>query len=423
MPEFTLFAIVGFIAVFSAAFMLLSDNAVYSALFLIVTMVCIAFFFILLDAPFLAMIQITVYAGAIMVLFIFVIMLLGAEKVTAGRPVFKWQAPAAFSLIMALLFAGGITIASGQVDAQSPPPADPLVRVLHSASDVGDVTVAAGEQVLAEALEFRAASDFLPVPAGEVEFTLTTADGASVTLPVELERDTEQTVVVYGEGTDIAAAIIPRDEVAPPSGNTRITVMNAFTEEPYVSLVDLGFNAQLDRDGETIADDVLIEQLELGAFAEPILVRDGEINWAFVRPNGETITTLRDVAVEGDQTELMVVSAERLVDETLRAAAIPTYIQEETPGFGSPAAIGRELFTRYMLVFQMVALLLLGAMVGAIMLTHPEGVPVRERPQGRRKVSRPLTSVLASQLEHDVTVPDAPDTPALPGERQSATGD
>src|SRR4051794_3262397 len=86
MTELFWFGLVGLIAVVSAIFMLLSDNAVHSALFLIVTMGCIAFLFLLLNAPFLAMIQITVYTGAIMVLFLFVIMLLGSERLRDTDP-------------------------------------------------------------------------------------------------------------------------------------------------------------------------------------------------------------------------------------------------------------------------------------------------------------------------------------------------
>ena len=86
MTEFFWFCLVGLVAVVAAIFMLMSDNAVHSALFLIVTMGCIAFLFLLLNAPFLAMIQITVYTGAIMVLFLFVIMLLGSERLQDNDP-------------------------------------------------------------------------------------------------------------------------------------------------------------------------------------------------------------------------------------------------------------------------------------------------------------------------------------------------
>jgi len=47
--------------------------------------------------------------------------------------------------------------------------------------------------------------------------------------------------------------------------------------------------------------------------------------------------------------------------------------------FGGPHSIGELLFTTYMLPMQLVAMLLLAAMVGAIVLTHKEGVPARRR--------------------------------------------
>lgn len=75
-----LFLILATISVFAAISMLTSKNAVHSALFLILNFATIAVFYLLLNAPFLAAVQITVYAGAIMVLFLFVIMLLGAEE-------------------------------------------------------------------------------------------------------------------------------------------------------------------------------------------------------------------------------------------------------------------------------------------------------------------------------------------------------
>lgn len=60
--------------------MVRSHNAIHSALFLILNMLTLAVLYLVLNAPFIAMVQITVYAGAIMVLFLFAIMLLGAER-------------------------------------------------------------------------------------------------------------------------------------------------------------------------------------------------------------------------------------------------------------------------------------------------------------------------------------------------------
>ncbi|MBI3363016.1 MAG: NADH-quinone oxidoreductase subunit J, partial [Chloroflexi bacterium] len=89
--ELSLFFLLALIAMLAAGGMLLSRNAVYSALFLIVNFATVAVFFLLLGAPFIAMAQVTVYAGAIMVLFLFVIMLLGAERLRQ-KSVLPWQA-------------------------------------------------------------------------------------------------------------------------------------------------------------------------------------------------------------------------------------------------------------------------------------------------------------------------------------------
>ncbi len=77
--------------------MLLSRNAIYSALFLVLNFLAVATLYLLLNAAFIAMVQITVYAGAIMVLFLFVIMLLGPARDQLGGP-FRWQLPVALLL-------------------------------------------------------------------------------------------------------------------------------------------------------------------------------------------------------------------------------------------------------------------------------------------------------------------------------------
>ena len=68
------------ISVGSAIAMLFQRNAVHAALFLIVNFFTIAIFYLVLGASFLFAVQIVVYAGAIMVLFLFVIMLLGVDR-------------------------------------------------------------------------------------------------------------------------------------------------------------------------------------------------------------------------------------------------------------------------------------------------------------------------------------------------------
>ena len=77
----TFFWIFGVIAMGSALLCITRKNPVGSALWLVVTLFALAAMFVLLDAQFIAVLQVLVYAGAIMVLFLFVIMLLNL-----GRP-------------------------------------------------------------------------------------------------------------------------------------------------------------------------------------------------------------------------------------------------------------------------------------------------------------------------------------------------
>jgi len=74
------FYFLSFLAIFSGLAMILSRNPVHSVLYLIVTFFAIAGHYFLLNAEFLGAVHIIVYAGAIMVLFLYVIMMLNLNK-------------------------------------------------------------------------------------------------------------------------------------------------------------------------------------------------------------------------------------------------------------------------------------------------------------------------------------------------------
>lgn len=78
--ELLLFLLLAAVAVAGAVNLILQRHPIHSALSLIVVMVALAGLYLLLGAEFLAAVQIIVYAGAIMVLFVFVIMLLNAGE-------------------------------------------------------------------------------------------------------------------------------------------------------------------------------------------------------------------------------------------------------------------------------------------------------------------------------------------------------
>jgi len=105
--ELILFVVLAPVSVLTALGMVLNRRAVYSALLLVVNFFCLAAFYVLLQAQFLAAVQVIVYAGAIMVLFLFVVMLLGISSEDVLRETIRGQRPAA-AVLVALLLAGVI---------------------------------------------------------------------------------------------------------------------------------------------------------------------------------------------------------------------------------------------------------------------------------------------------------------------------
>ncbi len=83
--ETLFFTIVAAVAVLASILVITCRNPINSALSLIMTFFCLATLYVMLDAPFLAAAQVIVYAGAIMVLIVFVIMLLNLRAESAGR--------------------------------------------------------------------------------------------------------------------------------------------------------------------------------------------------------------------------------------------------------------------------------------------------------------------------------------------------
>lgn len=96
----TVVFVVGITAVMAALGVIICSSPIYSALFLIGHMICLALLFLLYNAEFLAAVQIIVYAGAVMILFIFIIALLGGKK-EVQEP--SAQKGAAFTFIFLLL--------------------------------------------------------------------------------------------------------------------------------------------------------------------------------------------------------------------------------------------------------------------------------------------------------------------------------
>jgi NADH-quinone oxidoreductase subunit J len=92
------FWILGGLAVVGALGMVIARNAVHSALWLVVTMLCLGFLYVVNSAPFLGAVQIIVYTGAIMMLFLFVLMLVGRDASDSLIETLRGQRVAAIAL-------------------------------------------------------------------------------------------------------------------------------------------------------------------------------------------------------------------------------------------------------------------------------------------------------------------------------------
>ncbi len=117
------FLAIAALAIVAAFNIILQRNPIYSAIGLIVVLCCLAVIFLMLYAPFIAAMQIIVYAGAIMVLFVFVIMLLNvrAEDAISDRLQYlKFIAPVFFVLLVGQV--AYFTLKVPKIDPAANPP-------------------------------------------------------------------------------------------------------------------------------------------------------------------------------------------------------------------------------------------------------------------------------------------------------------
>ena len=103
---FGIFFVIGTIAVASSILVILMRNPVHSALFLLLTFLCVAILFVMKAAEFVAAVQVLVYAGGIMVLFLFVVMLINVRHLPDERVMSRfWKGGFAVGLAIFILFA------------------------------------------------------------------------------------------------------------------------------------------------------------------------------------------------------------------------------------------------------------------------------------------------------------------------------
>lgn len=448
--ELVLFLGLAILAVLFAVGMLLSENAVHSALFLIGNFGCVAVLYLMLNAPFIGMVQIAVYAGAIMVLFLFVIMLLGAEQTTDTTRRFRWLSGAATILAMSFFLAIVTPLVIGGVSLPQPAIAAPQVRFVHTAGIPNNlpVNISVSGDGLPEILtipdvSFGDVTPFYTLTAGTYSVLVQGVDGSAIMPPAQITLAEGQVASALlfeqlnlDEGQFPLLSVLPQSLAAGAEHNARFLMFNAYSENP-LALVDLGPNAvvdtrarpQVDANGQPVLDEtgaavlvdgfddrVVIPFTPQYTLSETTVYEDGVHNLALVDSNFEVIKTLFDLNVAESAEQLLVVGSdyqEFLGTESsfrpyiLRNSALT--LQTSAP-MGSPARIGQMLFTDYLLPVNVVGILLLVALVGVVVLTRPETENSNRRVVRRRKVSRPLTSVISTQTGGEVTE----ETPKLP---------
>ncbi len=389
--ELLLFIVVAAVAIFSAAFMLVSRNAVHSALFLVVNLLCVAFFYLMLSAPFLAMVQITVYAGAIMVLFMFVIMLLGSERLGGGTAKYGWLAGGAIALTTIFLVVVFVAVVQGQIGALEPQPQPPQARFAHAVANAPAVDIYLNNQRVAADLGYGESTALQTLLAGDYNlliFEACTVEerglcpnpleiGAAplMALPFSLTPDSATTYLVAGTPTDLRLLNVPLDLTPPADENTfRLTVVHALPNYGAVNFIQQDL-------ADAARNTILAANLAFGEASEPLTLRRDTYDFLFENL-GNRLVALRDYSARARTHELLILSAAPVpVVEGAPSLRID-YIRPSAPSaaheYGSPQQIGIEMLTTYLLPFQLVALLLLATMVGAIMLTREEVIR-RER--------------------------------------------
>lgn len=415
-PELIIFLIIGGISILAAVMMLVSENAVHSALFLVLNFACVAFLYLMLEAAFLFMVQITVYAGAIMVLFMFVIMLLGAEKqLPEEQPRFPWLTRVAVALTSAFLLTAGIAILEAEISTTEPEPLEPVVQIVNAAPELEAVDILLNGEVFVDELEFRQTSDLAELAAGEYDVAVVRHGEEESAIPLsslQVVEDDEATemlnitepVLMLEDGSHLTLVIVPTEDgygFIPVEGDptrvetnktARIQVVHAIPGAPPIELADI---SEPDDAPYTILEDIQFgeasesEARRTGSYDYVVYAAgqtdagDNEFGDEFNARSIEPLAEVDTLEVEENTSTLLVISEPQ---SGLVAGANPAVIDvttENRPAFGGPTSIGRSLFTTYMLPFQAVALLLLAAMIGAIVLTRDQVDEPRRRPARR----------------------------------------
>jgi NADH-quinone oxidoreductase subunit J len=217
------FWILGPLALLGALGMVFARNAVHSALALVGTMFCLAVFYIVQGAPFLGFVQIIVYTGAIMMLFLFVLMLVGRDSSDSVVEVLRGQR------LAALAFGVGFAVLLVAAVGRSLTAVTPVGLAAGGAGSTANVT-GLGELIftdylfafeLTSALLITAALSAMVLAYAQTRSHAKRGQRATVTARLRGEHDRISPLPgpgVYATGNSVAVpAVLPDGSIAPES--------------------------------------------------------------------------------------------------------------------------------------------------------------------------------------------------------------
>src|SRR5258708_23322072 len=333
----------------------------------------------MLNAAFLAMIQITVYAGAIMVLFMFVIMLLGADKLSEVTRIYRWVAPVAAILTAVFLVLAILVVVQANIAQFKPVPPQPQVRAVHALYNGPAIDLYVNNNRVYRSVSYEESTDFISVAPGKYTvnvYPACTTPGncpdpiASkmkplVSFPITLEPNAVATYVISGTPDAVKVLSIPTDlSTLSDENSLRLIAANALPGDA-VSLVkvDPGNAADLQP---------LTPPLASGQVSETVALAKGRYNLVWKRGD-ERLSVLTDISFQPKTSVLLILDQEQVTRQaTPRIKTIQLAPVRTDELYGSPQQIGFSLLGPFLLPFELVSLLLLAAMVGAIILTREE---------------------------------------------------
>ncbi|HLA42917.1 MAG TPA: NADH-quinone oxidoreductase subunit J, partial [Aggregatilineales bacterium] len=324
----------------------------------------------------------------------------------------------------------GVGILEAEVSTSQPEPIQPMVRVVNAASGLEAVEVSLnGEPITEEAVDFQESSDLVEREAGAYTMTVSVnGEAVAVSLlhindpmadlslyeqlgqrlengsipaatleylepAINLENDTDITLLLTAL-PDGGYGIIPVTQNLNAVEHDKIGNIQLVNAMPGINAVDLADITEADR-----APRMVVENVQFGEFSE-IASRRAEHEDYAVYPAGlirnaaaenedfkvrdvEAIAHLQEEDFTANTSALFVIAPALRSSIAGQEPELMQFVTVNRPRFGSPTSIGQLLYTGYMLPFQVIALLLLVAMIGAIVLTRDQVAPPRKRFQRR----------------------------------------